>query len=547
LNRPSSRQKVTLLFLAVVLLVSAISYFSSLGALGLLGPDEPRYVSIARAMERSGDWVTPRLNGVPWFEKPALYYWIAGASLKILGENDYAARLPSALAALLAALAIAWAARRFYDSTTAAVVLLLWPSTVAAVALARGATPDMLFSATLAAAMALGAAIIFDEAPDPWVRFGFGFFLGAAVLAKGPAAVVLAGGSVVLWMIITRRWLRALRMFDPLAIGAFVLTAIPWYAVCAARNPDFLSTFLLLHNFERFVTPIFHHVQPWWFFLPILVLTVLPWSALMFAVGRDAALAGKTRDWVSRPGPYFGCCVVFVVLFFSASKSKLPDYILPAVPLLILLLSEAAARMRCRRDDADRGIAMGLGLTWLALVVIAAFWLRRQSAVAGLGPNDISRYWFLGAAAAGGMAIAALGSTRRIAAAFLLNALLIAGLVQSANWFLLPKLDPFLSPRAAARAFQAAALAANNAPSGIPADTVARYRLQQAWQYGLEYYLGHSLAEWTPSPEGLSLVFTTEAGCKDMTLRGIQCVPLQTISPNAWLVRAGGHVGGVNF
>ncbi|HLX00167.1 MAG TPA: glycosyltransferase family 39 protein [Candidatus Acidoferrales bacterium] len=535
------------MFLAVVVLVSAISYFSQLGALGLVGPDEPRYVSIARAMERTGHWVTPRLNGVPWFEKPALYYWSAAVSMKVFGENDYAARLPSALAALLVALVIGWAARRFYDRTTSAFAMLMWPSSVAAIVFARGATTDMLFAGTLAATMILSATIIFDDTPDPWIRFGFGFFLGAATLAKGPAAVVLAGGSAALWMIVTRRWLRTFRLLDPLAIGAFILTAVPWYAICAARNPGFLTTFFVLHNFERFVTPVFHHVQPVWFFIPILVLTVLPWSALMFAVGRDAWLAKKTLHWASRPGIYFGCWVIFVVLFFSASKSKLPDYILPAVPPLILLLAEAAARMRCRRDDADRGIAMGLGVTWLAVGVIATFWLHRQSAVAGLGPNDISRYWFLGAAAAGGIAIAALGSARRIAAAFLLNAALIAGLVLAANWILLPKLDPVLSPRTAARAFQSAAAAANGAPSGIPADTVQIYRLQAAWEYGLEYYMGRSLQEWAPSPEGVSLVFTTEAGCRDMTTRGIQCVPLQTTAPSAWLVRAGGHVGGGNF
>lgn len=539
--RAGKRPKVTVRFLAVVILVSGISYFSQLGALGLIGPDEPRYVSIARDMARSGDWVTPRLNGQPWFEKPVLYYWAAAVSFKTFGENEFAARLPSALAALLAALAIAWAARRFYDGTTSAISLLMFPTIVAAIAFARGATTDMLFSGTLATAMVLGAAMIFDEAPDPWVRLGFGFFLGAATLAKGPAAIVLAGGSITLWTVLSRRWKRSLRMLDPLAIGAFLFTAAPWYAICAARNPDFLVTFLWLHNFERFVTPVFHHVQPWWFFLPIVVLTILPWSALLFAVGRDALLAKRSRDWASRPGLFFGSWVIFIVLFFSASKSKLPDYILPAVPPLLLLLAEAAARMRCRRDDADRGITMGLGVTWLAMVVIAAFWLHRQPAVSPLGPHDVIRYWFLGAAALGGVGIAALGSVRRIAPAFVLNAVLIAGLLQAANLILLPKLDPFLTARSAAREFQAAAQAANGSPQGIPADTVAGYHLPPAWQYGLEYYLGHALPEWTPSPEGVSLVFTTEAGCKEMRGRSIQCVPLQSSPPAAWLVRAGGQ------
>lgn len=517
--------------LVVLILVSFIGYISKLNALGLLGPDEPRYASIARGMEESGDWVTPRLNGAPWFEKPVLYYWTAGMSFKLFGVNDYSARLPSALAALLIAAALAWAALKFYGPATTVLVLLLVPTSIAAVTFARAATPDMLFTGTLAVAMVLGAELAICVKPNFWHRLGFGFFLGAATLAKGPAAVVLAGGGVFLWALLSAQWKRAFRLASPISILAFLLTAMPWYAICAARNPDFLRTFFLLHNFERYVTPVFRHVQPFWFFLPILVLTILPWSALLIALGGEARRAWRARDWKARPGLYFGCWTAFTVIFFSVSKSKLPGYILPAVPPLLLLLAESAARMIRRRDDSGRGVAMGLGVTWIALAVGAAFWLGRHSASFPLAGHTELRYWFI-AAGIGGAAIAGLGSKRYMMAALLLNAALFAGLFESANWVLLPKLDPYLSARTTALN------AVASRTIGVSArDPLGTYRLDRAWQFGLEYYLGRPLPEWRPELGQPSMLFTNEGGCKDIMKRGLICEPVQQTTSTAWLVR----------
>lgn len=522
--------------LLVVVLVSYSGYFSKLGALGLVGPDEPRYVSIARAMERTGDWVTPRLNGLPWFEKPVLYYWTAGLSMRFFGESEFAARFPSALAALLGALAIAWAARRHYGPATSVLVLLMFPTSVATIVFARGATPDMLFTGTLAATMVLGAELVMAEKPNILHRVGFGFFLGAATLAKGPAAVILAGGSVALWALFSRKWGRAFRLAHPISILVFLATAVPWYALCAMRNHGFLTTFLLLHNVERFLTPVFQHVQPFWFFLPFLVIWTLPWSALLFAAGRDAVVARRARDWASRPGFYFGCWTIFTLIFFSASKSKLPGYILPAIPPLLLVLAEAASHIRCHRDDSARGIAMGVGATWLALIAAATLWLNRQPVSSPITQITGLHYWLIAAAILGGI-IVLLGSKRRIAAALAVNALIIAGLLQTANWVVLPRLDSSFTSRATARAFLAGVIPANAAPDKIPAGGLATYRLDRAWKFGLEYYLGYPLTEWTPEAGSSFLLFTTEAGCNDIRTRGLLCEPLQKTATKAWLVR----------
>src|SRR6202030_71152 len=201
----------------LIFLTLYVCYFSHLGAFGFIGPDEPRYAWIARDMAESGDWVTPRLYGKPWFEKPILYYWAAAVCFKLFGVNETSARLPSAICALLATLALAWMALRIGGWQMARWVLLLLPSTVGMIGFSHAASTDMPFSAMLSIAMAC-AAVALDLVPGNFLEKNppdglraeetsedqsasrhrkktiylslplFGFFLGLAVLAKGPAA-----------------------------------------------------------------------------------------------------------------------------------------------------------------------------------------------------------------------------------------------------------------------------------------------------------------------------------------------------------------------
>ena len=109
----------------------------------------------------------------------------------------------------------------------------------------------------------------------------FGFFLGRAILAKGPAAIILCGGAVFFWALATNRWRDTLRLLHPVGIVVFCLTALPWYVLCALRNPDFLRVFIVEHNFKRFLTPEFQHIQPFWFYAEIILLAFLPWTAAL--------------------------------------------------------------------------------------------------------------------------------------------------------------------------------------------------------------------------------------------------------------------------
>src|SRR6201997_3214862 len=155
---------------ALILATLSICYFSHLGALGFVGPDEPRYAWIARDMAETGDWITPRLYGKPWFEKPALYYWGAALSFKLVGVSEAAARLPSALSALLATMALAWLAWRLHGAETARWLLLLLPTTVAMIGFSHAAATDMPFSAMLTVAMVC-AAVLLSFVPGPHLPF----------------------------------------------------------------------------------------------------------------------------------------------------------------------------------------------------------------------------------------------------------------------------------------------------------------------------------------------------------------------------------------
>jgi 4-amino-4-deoxy-L-arabinose transferase-like glycosyltransferase len=552
--RPSP---VAFWLLLVVLFTNYVGFLSKLGTLGLTGPDEPRYAAIARNMEETNDWVTPRLQGKPWLEKPVLYYWTAAACFRLLGENDYAARLPSGLAGLGAALVIAWAGSRFFSAATAILALVLMPTAIGMLGFSHAASPDMLFAATLAAAMVVGAELVLAGGTRPrrWLLYlGFGFFLGLAALAKGPAAIVLAGGSAALWASVARRWRCAMRFAHPVAVAAFLATAVPWYACCAARNPTFLHDFLWLHNVARYATPVFHHVQPWWFFAPVLLAMLLPWTALAMVGLRDARTAWQGHDWQLRPGTYFLSWATFIFLFFSVSQSKLPGYVLPALPALLLLFADSAATMirnvlprtgaRPRRR-MERSTGLLLAACWLAIVLFGVRLLDGLPANSPLSLPNLWRWWIL-SALLGGVAIAALAWGGRIAGALLLNAVLVAGMLEAANWKLLPEISPFLSARASAEVAIAAGAPIDAwRTSGHTGQPIYCWRLDEAWQFGLEYYLRRQLPEFPHDPaaaakvmaSGPVYVFTNETGCGLTAVQGEICQPLEKTVPQVWLVR----------
>ena len=500
----------------LVLVVLYTCLFSGLGALGLVGPDEPRYAAIARAMAETHDWITPRLWGTPWFEKPVLYYWAAGIAMRIFGVSEFSARLPSALGALLAVVAVKWTALRSYGIGAAWYALLMLPTSVAMIAFSRAATPDMLFAGTLTAVMALAVEMLQKTRPGPLLRIAFGFFLGAAVLAKGPAAVILAGGATLLWAGLSRQWRAPFRFLHPLVIAAFSATALPWYALCALRNPGFLRDFIWHHNFERYLTPVFEHPQPFWFFAVILLPAVIPW---IWVFATLLPRINLKKDNMSSSGALLGCWVAFTVFFFSLSQSKLPSYILPGIPLLFVLLGREVTRSIERRKE----IAWQIGAAGLIFLLPGVLFIRPALSIGPLLRISDLRgiLTALGVCIAGGLSILSLSLLKRTRPALIGVVLVVAILVVIANVWILPQTDRLFSPRELAQFVIS--------KDSTSADIVG-YKIPRTWKYGLNYYFGRELSEWTPGSPQPDWIVTTPKSALEIQEGGIQVQEINPIS-----------------
>ena len=510
--------------LALAVLVTCVCLFSGLTAFGLVGPDEPRYAAIARDMAVGDDWVTPRLHGEPWLEKPILYYWVAAVGYRVFGDSELAARLPSAAGAATSMLALGWLAWRFYGGATAALFVLLFPSSIAILVFARAATTDMLFSATLALALASSAPLVLLRQPrgTRGYQIGFGAALGLAVLAKGPAGVVLAGSAIVIGALLARRLPLVWRLAGPWSLGTFALVALPWYALCAVRNPDFIQVFLISHNVERFLTPVFQHQQPFWYFAPVLLLGLAPWTAAIATTVYAVATTVTRRDWAGSPSMFLAGWVIFPVVFFSLSQSKLPGYVLPAVPGAIVLLARALA-LAMTRPAMARVVGLGTAavLAAMAITFLAAPGVASAGVEAG-AVRPLSVILSLAAVVTG-----YVGSRGKLRAAVAVAALTIALGLWQLNTTLMPRLDSGISTRVTARE-------ARRLADGGPVRT---YALHRTWQYGLEYYLHRALSEWTSDTPSGALVVTNRRGMRAMQLEGAGIVVLRDVSADAMLVR----------
>ncbi len=496
----------------LILATLYICYFSHLGAIGFVGPDEPRYAWIARDMAETGDWVTPRLYGKPWFEKPPLFYWGAALCFKLFGVSEAAARLPSAISALLATLVLAWLAFRLYGAETARWLLLLLPTTVGMIGFSHAAATDMPFSAMLTIAMVCAAVVLGltqnEKSPvlpqTPWLALIlFGFFLGLAVLAKGPAGIILVGGAVFFWALFTKRWRDAFRLFHPAALASFFATALPWYILCARRDPDFFGIFIIEHNFKRYLTPEFQHIQPFWFYLPVLLLALMPWGVSSAIALRGGGSTGNAAYWLGSPGLFFGCWAMFPVVFFSLSKSKLPGYILPTIPPLGLLMAHGVSLCIRKILPGARWIRITSGLTLITLGLFAALQMERTPL-----------FWPALVLAVGGFAALVLGNLR---SALVINVIaLIIAIASTLTGATSEVLDQRLSARAAP---EAAKIVWNNYSPGHS----SIYKLPRSFQYSLNFYFHRELPEWLPDRRNPGWVFSSAKEEFELRARGLNC------------------------
>jgi 4-amino-4-deoxy-L-arabinose transferase-like glycosyltransferase len=313
----------------VVLPLAYLVYFYGLSMVGLLGPDEPRYAAIAREMASSGDWITPRLWGSPWFEKPALLYWISGAGFRLGLGTPLASRLPVALLAV-GFLVFYWCVlRREFGYRAAWMAALILGTSGFWVGYSQNGVTDIPLAVTYSSAMLLALPWVTkrDTRNLPLAAAMFGL----AVLAKGLVPLALAAPLLLGRHV--RDWLRWR------AVLPFAAVVLPWYGLCYWRNGwIFFHEFIVVQHFSRVTSDALMHRQPWWFYLPVLTAALLPWSPLF-------GLAARRSGWEDRRKLFLGVWVLTVLVLFSIPINKLPGYILPLLPaaaaLMALWLEEA--------------------------------------------------------------------------------------------------------------------------------------------------------------------------------------------------------------
>jgi 4-amino-4-deoxy-L-arabinose transferase-like glycosyltransferase len=375
--------KVFLMFLAALALAIA---FDNLGR-PLANPDEGRYSEISREMAATGDWVTPRLNAIKYFEKPPLQYWASALVFKLFGANEYTARLYVWLCALATLAVVGYTGWRLGTPETGMAAMLALVASPYFMALGGIVTLDM--GLTLWTTVTVCAFLLAENAAGRprdrrrWMIVAWAA-IALAVLSKGLVGIVFAGAAVFFHILVHRDFSVLRRMEWVPGLLVFFALAAPWFVLVSRANPEFAHFFFVHEHFQRFLTTAHRRTEPWWYFLPIMAVGFLPWMFALPAAIRHAWRVGTPADR-PLPGPpptgtkrtpqdgqpmrvallWSG----FVVLFFSASGSKLPAYVLPAFPILALVLGRYLAEAPPRRLALWSALALPLA----GLLLIAAY------------------------------------------------------------------------------------------------------------------------------------------------------------------------------
>jgi len=415
-----TRVRISHPYLALLLVLLLVGWFGSLEHRGLFNPDEGRYAEIPREMLATGDWTTPRLNDLKYFEKPPLQYWLTALSFAAFGEDEWTARLPTALLGFAALWFVAWTARRLWGPRAALLASAFLGSCWGFYICGQYLTLDMTLSAFLTFALCafiLAQRAATDALQRNWMLVAW---IGAALamLAKGLIALVLPGLSLLVYSLVTRDWRVWRRLHLSSGLPLFALLALPWFVMVQARNPEFFEFFVLREHFQRFLETNHARLGPWWYYVPIALVGTMPWTPLvvarMFAPASSTPAAHREFD-VDR---FCLSWALVILAFFSVSKSKLPAYVVPMLPALALWTCHLAnhARLAALRHCGALLVAVGL-----AGGGMAALWLPAWPRFGALGQAahdalPIVVASMLALAAAGGVALFAARRGRAQAA-----------------------------------------------------------------------------------------------------------------------------------
>ncbi len=370
-----------------IVIVALFAWFAMLDVRILLHPDEGRYAEIAREMAVTGDFVTPRLNGLKYFEKPPLQYWMTAIAFKAFAVDEWTARLAPALGGLIAILAVGFTLARLEDTEAGVFGALALSGMVWHLGMSHLLTLDALLTGWLTLALCgfllaqrdgLGRGV-----ERRWMLLVYGA-LAAATLTKGPVALIIAAGSLVTYSLVTRDvgpWLR-LHLAPGLAV--FLALTAPWFVMVSNANPEFARFFFVHEHLARFFTTEHRRGGTWYYFIPVFVLGAMPWLlAWAWTLPRSWRTARVNRNGFAWPR-FCLAWAAFIFLFFSLSSSKLPSYILPLFPALALILGWQFERLPARTL-----LWQTIPTVLLVLIVTAAMWMRYDAIVAGYAALEL--------------------------------------------------------------------------------------------------------------------------------------------------------------
>jgi 4-amino-4-deoxy-L-arabinose transferase-like glycosyltransferase len=354
----------------LLLAIFAIAWFCNLGYRHLAKSDEGRYAEIPREMVASGDWLTPRLNGFKYFEKPPLQYWATAAAFSVFGQTEWAARLWPGLTGFFGVLLVFWFGNRLLGPPAGLYGAAVVASSAIYVSIGHMLTLDMGLTLFMSASVFSIALAQRDQASEAerrrWMLLAWAA-AALAVLSKGLIGIVLPAGAIALYVLVERDWKVLARLHTVSGALLFVAIAAPWFAAVSIVNPEFFRFFFIHEHFERFLTRVHRRDEPVWYFIPVLLAGVLPWILSLFPAFWRAWR--RSPDVAFQPKRFLllWCALVFV--FFSASGSKLASYILPIFPALALLIGGHLASSGPRFALAQAGVA---GLLAIALATVAS-------------------------------------------------------------------------------------------------------------------------------------------------------------------------------
>lgn len=328
-------------------LIFAALFFFLLGSRPLSNPDEGRYSEIPREMLETGDYVTPRLDGVKYFEKPPLVYWLTAAAFRVGGVNEFTARFWPALFALAGVLMTYSAGRALYGRATGIYSAATLGVSLLYYGLSRLIVLDLAVGFFISAAL-FSFIVAIEKPPGAnrrWLFMAFYAAMGLGLLSKGLIAFVLPGAAMFFWVLLLNRWSR-LRPLYPFS-GSLLLLAIalPWHVLAAQRNPDFLSFYFVHEHFQRFTSTVHDRAEPWWYFLAVFAVGFLPGTFFVWSSARENFRGGWAQRANAATAWFLLIWIVAIVGFFSASHSKLIPYIIPVFPAAAVLVGHYLSKI----------------------------------------------------------------------------------------------------------------------------------------------------------------------------------------------------------